>query len=326
MTIYAAAWELETIIPTVGVLLEDTTPYRMDTNYNNLGLEPVDSSREGYLAFGTTLSDFWWHVCIIQVGGSTNTGDAIWSYNNGASLEFRVIHSPSSQNLLQFQKTTNNGSSWTTILTFPSPNQLTTYDFRLKIDATTGFIRVYHAGTLVASFTGDTSSTTNLVDRIQLKNFACTFNYMELIVADEPTINWRLQTLTPTASGFYSEWTGSYTAIDDTTLNDADFITINTTNARFLCDVTDYYAAGMTSMETKAIIIASRQLITVDSTPTAIKHMLRSNSTDYATASLGVTVDGSFYNKQTIFATNPTTGVKWTNAEVNALQIGVKTA
>lgn len=330
MTIYYAAWELDSIDNIVGGgPTEDTT--NKDTNFTNMSFYAT-TTKSGFISF-TSLTDFWLHFTMHKITATVvaNTNPII-EFNNGTSKEYRIIMNATTPTTVwDFQKTTN-GTTWTTLVSFTTGAANTTYvsdnawDIRIKANATTGLIRIYNQGTLVASYSGNTATQTSTVNRINFlaSDALSRYNFAEIIVADTATINYRLKSLTASGAGTYSEWTGAYTEIDEVAKNDADFIVTNATNQRFVCDMADMTVGQLGSREVKAVVVASRQLFTTDAAPTNLQHMVRTNSADYFSANLSVPIDGSIYLRQTIWELNPSTSAKWTLVETQNMQVGVK--
>ena len=64
--------------------------------------------------------------------------------------------------------------------------------------------------------------------------------------------------------------------------------------------------------------------ITPDSALNDLQMVLRTNSTNYTTANLGVSKTSVTQVKKVILETNPVTSLPWSFTDVNALQLGVK--
>ena len=282
----------------------------------------------GQLDWVGSPGDFWCHLHWIMNGWTSGT-EAPITFSAGASLEYRVFYTPGASNAtLNLQKTTN-GSTWTTLCswTMASSGDLLTYlDIHIKAHATLGTADVYMNGSSVATFAGNTLAQTSTVNRATFTS-ASSGTYLmlsEMVIADVPTIGWRVQTVLPNSSGTYSEWTGSYLDVDESIPDDNDFVISNTTGQRELFNVSDPTTATLGSREFKALVVNSRGAISADSAPTDMQHMLRSNSADYLTANLGHVNDAAIRLKTTIYELNPSTSAKFTLAEAAAVQIGVK--
>lgn len=330
MTIYAAAWEADSVVTSIGTLLHDAVTTSRDTAYTNVQLYAQYGAREFYVPFNAALSEVWIHFTWATALDNSALTNAVFSMRNGSSLEYRLAgNGVGSSGVWNFQKTTD-GTTWTTLFTIANaastPQVGNVFDFHIKPHATTGFVHVYNAGMLVAAYDGNTSAQTNLIDRLHLDGH---YNggqnaFTEFIVADVPTIAWRLQALSPNAAGTYSEWTGSYTDVSETILNDTTFIVSNVVNNRFLANTVDPTTTTLGSREVKAVVTATRIMRSADATPADAQHLVRTNGGDYVSANLGLAADGAIRTKITVWETNPSTSVKWTLAEGAALQVGVK--
>lgn len=193
------------------------------------------------------------------------------------------------------------------------------YDINIQNFDTTATIKVYINGNEYISYTGDAKpSGVGSLDQIFLFGNG-SYGYMSsIIVADEDTRLMRLKTLAPSAAGDTSaNWTGAYTDIDETTLSDADKIYSATNNADFQTNLT-----GMPSgtWSVKAVKVAAR---CVDgSLSTGIQLGIKSGGTvgsgDTQTAS------GYWQTKERLMIVNQVTGVAFTPAEIEALQINLR--
>jgi hypothetical protein len=127
----------------------------------------------------------------------------------------------------------------------------------------------------------------------------------------------RLKTLAPSAAGDANDWTGTYEDVDETSIYDSDKIYSATDNTDFQCNLT-----GMPSgtWSVKAVKVAVR---CVDSSgSTGIQLGIKSGGTvdvgDTQTAS------GYWQTKERLMTVNPVTGVAFTPAEIEALQINLR--
>lgn len=141
-----------------------------------------------------------------------------------------------------------------------------------------------------------------------------------MVVADEPTIGWRLGRLQPTANGANTAYTGDIGNVDEVTNNDADYIYSNTANQVETYTVTTV-PASTTGYVPRAVAVSARAK-RGGSGPQNLQLCLRSGGTDYfsGTKALGLGYTG----QEHVWETNPDTGLAWTTSQLAALQIGVK--
>lgn len=135
----------------------------------------------------------------------------------------------------------------------------------------------------------------------------------------------RLWTFHPTANGTYVAWTPNgaaslYQCVSDATPDDD---TTYASDATAGDEFSVAYSGGTISGPIVAVIDISRLRKDDAGTTRQIQQLVRSSTTD----SLGPTqtLGTSYLYYSQIFATDPATGVAWTNAGVNAIQTGLKT-
>ena len=147
--------------------------------------------------------------------------------------------------------------------------------------------------------------------------------YQDFIVTDGvPTVGMELAVLIPSAVGQYTDFSNDYTNIDDNGYDPSTVITTNATNQReswifatptfVLGDKVIYGVAMDTVAQTDLGAIVS------DFQP-----FLRITATDYAGANLGANNinPDSFV---TLYQTNPSTGQPWAQADLSALEAGLR--
>jgi hypothetical protein len=181
-------------------------------------------------------------------------------------------------------------------------------------------------------FTGDTKPDANTqFNKVRLGNGPSvsytTYAYFDNFVADDAA--WigdtNIQAVVPTAAGNSTGWTPSagsnYACVDEKPASDVDYVSINAN------DVSDTYTTGdMTGTinSVKCVQIQSRTKTDGSPTPTKIKLVARSGGTDYLSS--GEAVSASEKALCNLWETNPADSAAWEEADVNALQIGIKSA
>lgn len=207
---------------------------------------------------------------------------------------------------------------------FIVPAVLVRLDVYLKIHATEGVFRLYVDGAICIDYTGDTTAyRTNFVNRIGFGSTSTTSNggvHSAAIIADIDTRPLTFHQRLPTGNGAETDWTGDYTSVDETGLNDADFI-----KATALDDVETFtfpdlpvYAATQL-LET--LVISGRARNSGDIQE--IKGIARVGSTNYEAPAV---FDSSptFLMQQWQLPLNPANGQPWTGADIDAAEFGVK--
>lgn len=181
-------------------------------------------------------------------------------------------------------------------------------------------------------FTGDTKPDANTqFDRVRLgygpsAGFSC-FAYFDNFIMDDA--GWigdtKIQAVVPTGAGTTTGWTPSagnnWECVDEKPANDADYVSINA------IDTVDTYAAGNMAgviSEVKCVQVQSRAKTDGSPTPTNLKLVVRSGGTDYLSGDKAVLATAkSLWN---LWENNPADAAAWEEADVNAMEIGVKSA
>lgn len=216
------------------------------------------------------------------------------------------------------------GSEWTADYPFGA-NSLTDLCVRIKIHASTGSLELYRNSLLIASYTGDTTfsgaiaSVTGVsFNSIDSTNYSQAFS--EIIVADEDARSFRLKRLTVDAAGANAAWTGAYTDVDDTSVNDSDTISSGTVGQEVSYG-TDSALSG--SGVWKALLIVARAS-KGSSGPGTLDMGIRQSSTNSYPVSAALTT--SLAPTTAVLTTNPTTSASFTNSDLNALEIALRSA
>lgn len=195
------------------------------------------------------------------------------------------------------------------------------YDIEFNLHASTGYVRLYRGGNLIAERTGlDTNDGGNITEitHMELSTTNQWFQTAQHIMGDESTLNCLGASLAPSAAGTNSDWTGAYTDIDEFTPNDADYINSGTPGAISTFGLSDINAA-YSAMDVGAVIVNTRGRATGGADAYAA---LRTGGTDYLSSALSL--PAAFTPTPAAFQTNPDTAAAWTVTELNALEAGVE--
>ena len=264
----------------------------------NVAFELIGSSMD--LSF-IHAEDFAAGVTIFKMEG--NNGTFFGNYWNGASF-------------------TAMSNSWT-----PTADTVYKIDIHINIHDTTGRFAIYIDDVLHEEFTGDTLLyTTPAMDGILLRGATTTLNYAqsssfsEVIVADESTVGWRVATIVPTGAGATGAWTGLWSDVDEVTIDDTDWLESNT-NAQVETMVASNLSVAAAAMDVQALAVVARAR-KGGSGIQQIQMALRTNATDYYSSTLAL--DPGFIPIDNLWLTNPDTAAQWTPAEIDAIEIGVK--
>lgn len=216
------------------------------------------------------------------------------------------------------------GSEWTTDYAFGA-GTVTDLCIRIKIHASAGSLELYRNSLLIASYTGDTTfsgaiaSVTGLsLNSIDTTTYSQAFS--EIIIADEDARSMRLKRLTPDAAGGLTAWSGTYAEVDDTSVNDGDAIYSNTA-AQEISFGTDSALSGTGSW--KALVIVARASKGSSGPGTLDMGIRQSGSSSYPVSAALTT---SLAPTTAVLTTNPTTSASFTNSDLNALEIALRSA
>lgn len=272
----------------------------------------------------------------VDLGGITEVW-VHWRYGNtngdDDNTDFFQIMDASQQGIVRLYSNSDgswyfqyyNGSTWVDIGSTVRASANSTHDIHCKIDGSTGEFAWYQNGTEIASTTGDTdhfSATISYLWWDTYDIFAAAYMSEVICTDTENTVGMRLATIAPDGAGSNSDWTGAYTDIDESSVNDADFISSGTAN-----EVSTYSMGNLSTaaaaLSPVALVESSRALIGA-SGPQNLQHVVRTGGTDYNGSSVsGLTT--SFKNGfQTVWDVNPDTAAEWSTSEINALELGVE--
>ncbi len=178
----------------------------------------------------------------------------------------------------------------------------------------TGNVALYIAGTLMASATVDLSSVTGITE------VRCYYphSFSQLVIADEPTIGWRLLTRYMNGAGASAAWTGAYTDVDEIVYDDADFCNSSTNG-----QIEQFTQTGpaITGYSVRAVGVYARGKRGA-SGPSNLQIGLRVSSTDYFSANKALDVGYGAFGE--IWETNPATAAAWVNTAIDAIQPSIK--
>lgn len=210
----------------------------------------------------------------------------------------------------------------------------TTYliEIRIKIADSGGRIEVKVDGVQDIDFTGDTKPDANTqFDKVRLGYGGIVaysvYAYFDNFIMDDA--DWigdtSIQAVVPTGAGTTTGWTPSagnnYECVDEKPVSDADYVSINSN------DVTDTYAAGNLAGDVdsiKCVQVQSSAKTDGSPTPTNLKLVVRSGGTDYLSGDKAVPATAkSLWH---LWENNPADAAAWEEADVNAMEIGVKSA
>jgi len=302
-----------------GAAVVSSSGLSMDGNYCLDLTGQLDTGQISISATGEIYTAFLYRA-------TNNNSNLIAFFSGGSCVGF--LHRGSSGVLSAYR------SSTVLVSSAFAMSLATTYfvEVYFKLHDSSGRFVVKVNGIIVIDFTGDTNPSLTTFNSLIFGNAATGaasygFAYYDNIILD--TTNWigktYIQGLAVTGAGTTTQLTPStgsnYACVDEIPASDTDYVYSNTV------DQLDTYAAGNltgTIGTIKAVQVQSRVVKEGTATPQNIKLAVRSGATDYVSAdkvvpTTAATVAG-------IWETDPATSAAWSEANVNAVEIGVKTA
>lgn len=200
--------------------------------------------------------------------------------------------------------------------------------YRLDVSVSfgaSGSVKVWVDSALVIDYSGNTAAgggTT--LDSVNLGPMAAgaTTGWSEIIVTDgQDPRTLSLKTLIPDSVGAANAWVGAWSDVDDVTASDTDVMSSATANQVANLGLTGMPAgwSNLTVTAVKLVASAARGA----AGPSKLALGVRTNSADsFPTAT---TLDTGFSAAvTTTYILNPVTGLAWTPAEIDALQLALR--
>lgn len=186
-----------------------------------------------------------------------------------------------------------------------------------------GVARLYVNQVLVIEYTGNGMQVGSGVelDGFALASPAADSSetyWSEVISAERDTRTMMLKTHAPVTTAADSEWTGTHSDIDDIGINETDGITSNTADQVAMFGVSDLLNGNLAIRGFKVSGYAARGEVG----PTHIELGIRTDSTMAFSAPFAL--DTGWSRVGHIFEINPVTNAAWTVADINDIEIGVR--
>lgn len=274
----------------------------------------------------SAITTCWTHM-VLTTGPSGYSGlGGRFSWYDGSGVE-RIRLRADNSGSIDMQISV--GAGWVTVgsaISIPLAGTWQTLDVGIVCNSVSGSVKLYVAGTLrIDSGTIDLSAITSIRQvritgaTVAVGGGSSAFAYIsQVIVADEPTIGWRLLTRYANGGGATGDFTGDYTSIDETSYSDTDFVNSSTANQVELFTQT---GAALTGYVPRAVAVTARARRGATG-PQNIQLALRSSGTNYFSSTKALDVGyGAFCN---VWETDPATTADWLTTNIDTLQFGVK--
>jgi hypothetical protein len=193
-----------------------------------------------------------------------------------------------------------------------------------------GWVRVYRDNDLAGEFVGDPrvgGSTTVSDARIQNPNTAGSWaeaGFWGIIFGDEDTRGMKLSTLYLNANGDTNTFSsGNYTALDEQGEGGADFMESLVAGQKYVANCLDTPAVLGASPLVHSLVLKTRAVGAAAGSggPTKHRQLVKTGGTEYQGASKTPSAVTVTLSTDT-FTTNPGTGLAWTKAQIDAVQLG----
>lgn len=317
MTILFAGGEMGAYIPSDSSCVETTANSVYNSSFSRCAIGTGSSTSAYYdSAQFTAVTDGYYHggIGAYAYPSGTITPLVLLDGSDVEVIRLRYNYSTSALTLQYW-----NGSAWTDVGSITlSLSTLQDMDLHFVVNSASGSLRLYVSGTKRIEGTGINLSGVASIRRHRIYAAGYGPRISQNIVADEPTIGWRVTTVPPTGAGATTDWTGGYTEVDEITVSDADFVNSDTANEVELFSHSTTIPSGYT---VRAVAVTARARCGA-SGPQNLQLALRSSGTTYFSGSKALDVGyGAFVH---IWETDPATSAAFTNASANSFQFGVK--
>lgn len=292
-----------------------------DATYGRCSMFSDGTNSHKATPYFTAQTEGYINFVAVQDTGAYNGTSYLFYADNSSGVHALRLYANIGAVKLQYY----NGASWidATGTAFINTLVANLFTVSFKVNSAAGYLRLYSGSgsLLLDSGTIDLSTVSN-ISRLLLIGGRSVFDqyHREVIVADVPTIGWRLGTLYLTGAGATNTFTaGTYAEVDEITYSTADFLSSGTADQIFLGACNDLDPGALTI---KGVGVGALARNDGGAGPQNLQLAIRTNATNYfsATKTLGV----GFSANVNIWETNPNTAAAWTSSDIAALQIGVK--
>lgn len=209
--------------------------------------------------------------------------------------------------------------------TVPNSIQVARIDLQISSYGASSVLTLWMNGALSCTFSGNSAITGltnfNCVNlwNTPSGNFGAVACGSEFMVADEDTRSFSLKTMAPAGAGVVTQWTGLFSAINPTAINDANAVFVNTTAQNSAFTTTGIPAGTFAVRLVKTTV---RAAATVGSTATGVNAGFNISSTVYGQTTRSA-LGTAFTNFEDFATTNPATSASWTTTDLTSVQIDV---
>lgn len=307
--------------PFVNAPNSNTNTYAYDSNFSRVGVQLYDDNYAFAAVDLGGITDVWTRIRVGSEGLKNDVHTGVYSVWDNGGQEIVRLSTSSSGMYMQYW----NGSSWVSGATYNPSIATTELAIHCNIHDTAGSFAWYVGGTLIEEvLSGDTNLFAATAHYVSVRGWYDFDNiyFSEMVIADEDCRGMRVATIYPTAAGTTGAWTGAYTDVDETQVNDSDFISSDTADQVSTYTMSDL-AAALDAYDVVAFVGATRSLVGVTG-PANLQIAVRTGGTDYYSSNLSGMTTSFLNGHNNIWATNPDTASAWTISEIEGLELGVK--
>jgi len=285
----------------------------------NLAIAPYARGSAGFsgasaydAVFNDEVTECWFHVRRAYTGFNDYTSSppifAMDAANNVvAKLEITI----DDNYLLQYW----NGAAFVTVGTkiLQNANVPQVIDFHIKKGAGDGEVAVYKNGVLHAQATGLNLVSFGDLAKIRMGSRGSDNRWSQVIVTDaaEPTIDWNLWTVVPSANGTDTDGTGTVADVNELNMNTATFVGLSAAGEKR----SFVHAAINTEDFIRGVVVAGCMRRVDDTGPQSIRPYLIIEGTRYYGDTFALTI--GFLDYEYVWPLSPASGTDWTTDEVN---------
>lgn len=302
------------------------------TNVNGV-VHTFSGALSSYISGQGTACDIWYGWQYFGSGGAV-TDQNCCTFSNGGTAFLRIHNASGTATGTCTMQTSTDGITWVdrpaSLINQPTA-AVAEWTFRIKRHATAGCFQWWIAGSLWYEVAGDTTSYFTTVTRCAWGNAGSnvTTGISEIIAtsSDDPRVGMNCATLYYTGNGANTGWTGSYTDVAELSEDTSTVLTAATAalDSSFLHTNVPALTPGVV---VRAVVVSGKWR-TAASAPPNLYGYLRISSTNYANAPTPAAIQAVASVAsllQYIWHLSPATGLAFTEAEVNALEPGMRSA
>jgi hypothetical protein len=319
MTIYFAGHEVGAFTPSDASTFERTDAAYYDSTYGRSALGLYGgSTRADSFTFTALNEGFVRYSMNAAVSSGTIFNWSAVLLANATGINIARVHHVAGNVYLSYY----NGADIT--VAGPAPITETTLNhlvLAFKVNSASGYLRLYSAGSLILdSGVIDLSAISNVVKlRWYGPPSTNSFGVSEVTVTTVSPIGWRVGTLYPNGAGTTNTFdSGTYPDVAETVYSDTTGLISGTANQLATFNCNDLAPGGYVIKGLSVNVRAKR-----DTTgPQNMQIAIRTHATNYFSPTIALDVGYGSYCY--VWETNPNTGIAWTEAEIAAVEIGVK--